>query len=116
MSHVGIAAASLVAGVQAAPSTALIPFTEEEKAAAAPMEPALVALLRQGNIREEVIWKFRINTLCDRDLFVSIDRDEDALRKTLEKDFGLDPRRASPTSSKLEKSRRHGTLQKSKAM
>ena len=91
MSHVGIAAASLVAGVQAAPSTALIPITEEEKAAAAPMEPALEALLRQVHVREEVMWKFRINGLCDRDLFVSIDRNEDALRTTMEKDFGLDP-------------------------
>ena len=64
---------------------------EEEKAAAAPMEPALEALLRQVNVREEVIWKFQINGLCDRDLFVSIDRNEDALRTTMEKDFGLDP-------------------------
>ena len=29
--------------------------------------------------------------MCDRELFVAIDRDGDALRATMEKDFGLDP-------------------------
>ena len=55
------------------------------------MEPALEALLRQVNLHEDVIWKFRINELCDRELFVAIDRDEDALRATMKSDFGLDP-------------------------
>ena len=91
MSHVGMAAASLVAGAQAAPATVLIPITDAEKSAAPPMEPALEALLMQVNLHEDVIWKFRINELCDRELFVAIDRDEDALRATMKSDFGLDP-------------------------
>ena len=60
MSHVGIAAASLVAGSQPtlAPSS-LLSITEAEKASAMPMEPSLEALLRQVNLHEDVIWKFR---------------------------------------------------------
>ena len=90
MSHVGMAASSLVAGVQVVPASVFIPITAEEKAAAPPMEPAMEALLRQANLHEDVIWKFRINELCDRELFVAIDRDEDGLRSTMKSDFGLD--------------------------
>ena len=54
----------MVAVAQAAPATTLIPITDAEKAAAPPMEPALEALLRQVNLHEDVIWKFRINELC----------------------------------------------------
>ena len=56
-----------------------------------PMEAALDALLRQVSLHKDVIWKFRVNELCDRELFVAIDRDEDALRATMKSDFFLDP-------------------------
>ena len=51
MSHVGMAASSLVAGVQVVPASVLIPITAEEKAAAPPMELAMEALLRQANLQ-----------------------------------------------------------------
>ena len=47
--------------------------------------------MRQVNLREDVIWKFRVNELCDRELFVSVDRDEDALRETNETGLRLGP-------------------------
>ena len=55
------------------------------------MEPALEELLRQVNLHDDVIWKFRINELCDREICVTIDTDESALRENMKTDFGLDP-------------------------
>ena len=72
-------------------SSRLLSITEAKKASAMPMEPSLEALLRQVNLHEDVIWKFRVIELCGRELSVSIDRDEDALRETMKSDFGLDP-------------------------
>ena len=55
MSHVGLAAASLVAGAPVHPISVHIPFTDEEEAMATPMEPALEALLRQVILHEDVV-------------------------------------------------------------
>ena len=67
------------------------------------MEPSLESPLRQVNLHEDVIWKFRVSELCDRELFVSIDRDEDALRETMKSDFGLDPQQGFPYKRELAK-------------
>ena len=103
MSHVGMAASSLVAGVQVVPASVLIPITAEEKAAAPPMEPAMEALLRQANLHEDLIWKSRINELCDRELFVAIDRDEVRLRTGPRKGV-----RAQTRGRKSRESMEHG--------
>ena len=68
-----------------------------------PMEPSLEALLRQVDLHEDVIWKFRVNELCDQELFVSIDKDEDALRETMKSDFGLDPQQGFAYRRELAK-------------
>ena len=62
--------------------------------------------MRQVNLREDVIWKFRVNELCDRELFVSVDRDEDALRETMKPDFGLDPQQGFAYKRELRSSPR----------
>ena len=68
-----------------------------------PMEPSLEALVRQVNLHEDVIWKFRVNELCDQELFVSIDKDEDALRETMKADIGLDPQQGFAYKRELAK-------------
>ena len=80
MSHVGLAAASSVEGAPVQPISVLISITDEENAMTTPMAPALEALLRQVNLHEDVVGKFRVNELCDREIFVAIDTDESALR------------------------------------
>ena len=44
-----------------------------------------------------------MNELCDRELFVSIDKDEDVLRETMKSDFGLDPQRGFAYTRELAK-------------
>ena len=47
-------------------------MSAEEKATAPQLEPAFEALLRSGNIHEEVTWACRVQDILDREVFVAL--------------------------------------------
>ena len=66
-------------------------MTAEEKATAPPLEPAFEALLRSGNIHEEVIWACRIQDILDREVFVALYHTVEGFKETVTAGLGIDP-------------------------
>ena len=53
------------------------------------MEPAFEHLLRTCGVHDSIIWTLRINDICDRWVFCSLDSTEEGL-KTSALDLGID--------------------------
>ena len=65
-------------------------LTESQLSNLPTLEPALEALLRSADLRENLINLSRFRKILDRQLFVALDADETAIVKTLVKVFQLD--------------------------
>ena len=66
-------------------------MTDEQIQKAKPLTPGLESLLRSVDLNESVIMAFRVQEVLDKELFVALDTTEQALRKTCEQAFGIDP-------------------------
>ena len=66
-------------------------MSADEKATAPPLEPAFEALLRSGNIHEEVIWACRIQDILDREVFVALHHTVEGFTQAVSAGLGIDP-------------------------
>ena len=66
-------------------------MTDQQIQNAKPLTPGLESLLRSVDLNESVIMAFRVQEVLDKELFVALDTTEEALRKTCEQAFGIDP-------------------------
>ena len=64
--------------------------TEEQKANAKVLEPAFEALLRAVDLSEELIMILRIRNVLDREIFSSIETNEEKFRDTMVSACGID--------------------------
>ena len=65
-------------------------LTEAQKVDLPQLEPALESLLRSADLNENLIELFRFRKILDRQLFVALDADEQAIIRTFSKAFQLD--------------------------
>ena len=65
-------------------------LTEAQKVDLPQLEPALESLLRSADLDENLIELFRFRKILDRQLFVAVDADEQAIIRTFSKAFQLD--------------------------
>ena len=64
----------------------IMPFlavSEEQKANAKPLEPAFEALLRTVDLDEELITILRVRNVLDREIFSSLEMNEEKFRDTI---------------------------------
>ena len=66
-------------------------MSADEKATAPQLEPAFEALLRSGNIHEEVIWACRIQDILDREVFVALHHTVEGFTQAVSAGLGIDP-------------------------
>ena len=64
--------------------------TEEQKANAKPLEPAFEALLRTVDLDEELITILRVRNVLDREIFSSLQMNEETFRETMAFACGID--------------------------
>ena len=64
---------------------------KEQKANAKVLEPAFEALLRAVDLSEELIMILRIRNVLDREIFSSIETNEEKFRDTMVSACGIDP-------------------------
>ena len=65
--------------------------TPEEKQGAPPLEPAFEALLRSGNIDEDVIMACRVQDILDREVFVSFHHTVEGFKEAVSAGLGIVP-------------------------
>ena len=71
----------------------IMPFlavSEEQKANAKPLEPAFEALLRTVDLDEELITNLRVRNVLDREIFSSLEMNEENFRETIASSCGID--------------------------
>ena len=66
-------------------------MTPEEKQGAPPLEPAFEALLRSGNIHEDVIMACRVQDILDREVFVSLHHAVEGFKEAVTAGLGINP-------------------------
>ena len=66
-------------------------MSAEEKATAPQLEPALEALLRSGNIQEEVVLACRVQDILDREVFVSPHHTVEGFKEAVTAGLGINP-------------------------
>ena len=66
-------------------------MTPEEKQGAPPLEPAFEALLRSGNIHEDVIMACRVQDILDREVFVSLHYTVEGFKEAVSAGLGIVP-------------------------
>ena len=66
-------------------------MTPEDKQGAPPLEPAFEALLRSGNIHEDVIMACRVQDILDREVFVSLHHTVEGFKEAVTAGLGIDP-------------------------
>ena len=64
-------------------------MTPEEKQGATPLEPAFEALLRSGNIHEDVIMACRVQDILDREVFVSLHHTVEGFKEAVTAGLGI---------------------------
>ena len=69
---------------------AFLAVSEEQKANAKPLEPAIEALLRTVDLDGELITILRVRNVLDREIFSSLEMNEEKFRETIASVCGID--------------------------